>query len=228
MLTKRTATTTNSKLRLKINPILLPWSQFFFLTKVVEFCSILFYMLFLVKSGNLSVKSSTWRACRVFILHFMLPRGQKQKNSSRIRQASLDIVYLWGTKVEIISNCWICIFYVPRWIWRQKQTKLLYFKIILTSKNWVHFHVTQVQITNNAHTFKIFSVLLFCDVFSCKLLTQVITQFLLQFGIISICKFFKVYKVLLTCRLVQLFFVFEKILSWCLSSPNCTQNHVIT
>ena len=74
----------------------------------------------------------------------------------------------------------------------------------------MHFHVTQVQITNNAHTFKIFSVLLFCDVFSCKLLTQVITQFLLQFGIISICKFFKVYKVLLTYGLVQLFFVFEK------------------
>ena len=74
----------------------------------------------------------------------------------------------------------------------------------------MHFHVTQVQITNNAHTFKTFSVLLFCDVFSCKLLTQVIIQFLLQFGIISICKFFKVYKVLLTCGLVQLFFVFEK------------------
>ena len=135
MLTKRTATTTNSKLRLKINPILLPWSQFF-LTKVVEFCSILFYMLFLVKSGNLSVKSSTLRASVGFSSFTLCcPEAKDRKTPARIRQASLDIVYLWGTKVEIISNCWICIFYVPRWIWRQKQIKLLYFKIILTSKN---------------------------------------------------------------------------------------------
>ena len=54
---------------------------------------------------------------------------------------------------------------------------------ILTRIQLIFSLVTQEQITNNAHTFKIFSVLLFCDVFSCKLLTQVIKWFLLQFDV---------------------------------------------
>ena len=97
----------------------------------------------------------------------------------------------------------------------------------------MHSRVSPVQSCNTSanykycmHAFKISaSVLPFCDVFPCTLLTT-ITWFLLQFGVISNCKLFKDHKLHLPYRLVQFCYLW-KIYLWLLT-PNYTQSHVIT
>ena len=70
------------------------------------------------------------------------------------------------------------------------------------------------------YTFKILSVLTFCDVFSCTLSTSS-SMILLQFDVICTCKLYK------TTNCTRLFCCLWKIYLWLLT-PNCTWNHAIT
>ena len=80
----------------------------------------------------------------------------------------------------------------------------------------VHSNVIGVQSCNmsanyskSTDAFKISFILTFCDVFSCMLLT-VIKWFLLQFGVISTCKFSKTTNCTCPMSLCN-FVVFEKL-----------------
>ena len=88
--------------------------------------------------------------------------------------------------------------------------------MFLMGWKWVHSNVIRVQSCNmsanyskSAHAFKISFILTFCDVFSCMLLT-VIKWFLLQFGVISTCKFSKTTNCTCPMSLCN-FIVFEKL-----------------
>ena len=125
-------------------------------------------------------------------------------------------IFLWSTHMKNTTN-------TCRWL--QYKLFSLTIDFIITYMKKLHASdqlkneckvETRVQVTNSARTLpKFTSVFTFCDVFACTLKKKVTTWFLVQFGVISSCKFFKDF-----CCLWKIYS--------CSFSPNCTQNHVIT
>ena len=127
-------------------------------------------------------------------------------------------------------------FQFHRFVCSLRKSYLIYvpiemmFKKQLRASDWLKTSVTRVQRCNTSanykqhvHAFKILSVLLFCNVFSCTSLTSNNMISLAMFGVISTCKFFKDY--ICTCPIVQLSLVQFCCLwqiHWCSFTLNCT------